>query len=537
MFALLALSALAGLVVGDTVGHNKILNFASAGVTDYISFNPEFSELSGLTVCAWQQKSYTDSNRYWFSYAVPGSDNEIILGEYGPGVYTFYLAASHFEATVENGLGKWVHVCAAWDSESGVSTISVNGEAKATQENFKKGVKVRAGGNLVIGQEQDTVGGRFDANQAYVGKLYNINIWDYALNSTEVAYLYETGFCGYGTTEVEPIVSYADLLEQERAGGLNELVEGPCIDLEDPSEGKILRFPPQSKVSTANYLQFSPDFGTDEFSEFSICTWFFKTYGDKSRYFLSYAVPGKDNSIILGEQDTLGFWVQGAKMVSDVFLEQQRWYHLCFTRASDSGAAIYVDGAKIKEGALANGQANPAGGVLNIGQEQDSVGGRFDENQAFAGSLYNLNMFNIKLTDDQVAKLYGEGTFCEMVPDEMWQAGNVMISYKTLYGVPLEGDVVFESGEEAWRHGGMHCAGGDLDEDAHKPDCWKTEERTKYKDDGSLGYIIGDVDSAKAACYAYEKCKTLTCVEKNGEMKCEMKASFEKAKKDKKKVS
>jgi len=46
-----------------------------------------------------------------------------------------------------------------------------------------------------------------------------------------------------------------------------------------------------------------------------------------------------------------------------------------------------------------------------------------------------------------------------------------------------------------------------------------------------------EIDAAKAACYAYEKCKTLTCVEKNGEMKCELKASFEKAKKDKKKTS
>ena len=89
MFALLALFTLAGLVVGDTVGHNKILNFASAGITDYISYNPGLPELEGLTVCAWQQKTYTDSNRYWFSYAVPGSTNELILGEYGPGVYTF----------------------------------------------------------------------------------------------------------------------------------------------------------------------------------------------------------------------------------------------------------------------------------------------------------------------------------------------------------------------------------------------------------------------------------------------------------------
>merc|ERR1712176_1115550 len=370
---------------------------------------------------------------------------------------------------------------------------------------MKKGGAIKAGGNLVIGQEQDTVGGKFDATQAFVGKLYNINVWDYALNSTQVAFLYETGLCGYGTTEVEPFITYLDIINQQKAGDLT-VQDGNCPDLQDASDGKILRFPPQSKASTANYLQFSPDFGADTLGAFSICTWFFKTYGDQGRYFLSYAVTGLDNSIILGEQATLGFWVSNERMVTDILLDEQTWYHLCFTWASDSGAAIYIDGAKVKEGALASGKAVKKGGMLNIGQEQDSVGGRFDKDQAFAGSLYNLNMFNLKLSDEEVAKLYG--------------------------------DVTFDSGESAWRHGGMHCAGGDLDEDAHKPDCWKVEEKIKYKDSGSLGYIIGDVDAAKAACYAYEKCKTLTCgVTKAGETKCEMKETFEKAKKDKKKTS
>ena len=70
MFALLALFTLAGLVVGDTVGHNKILNFASPGVTGFISYNPNLEALTGLTVCAWQQKTTRDNFRYWFSYAV-----------------------------------------------------------------------------------------------------------------------------------------------------------------------------------------------------------------------------------------------------------------------------------------------------------------------------------------------------------------------------------------------------------------------------------------------------------------------------------
>ncbi|XP_063693319.1 uncharacterized protein LOC134825110 [Bolinopsis microptera] len=536
MFALTTLLAVVGLVTGDGVGHNKLLNFPSASIANYISYKTDLPAMTGLTVCAWQQKSYSDDKRCWFSYAVSGSTNEILLGEREKGVYVFYFAGSNFGANVGSLENQWVHVCAAWDSESGVAVISVNGEAAATQENFKKGASVSAAGNLVIGQEQDSVGGGFDASQAYVGRLYNINVWNYALNSTEVSFLYETGLCGFGSTEEDPIISYADILGQDMTGNL-AVVDGLCIDLEDPSEGQIMRFPPQSKASTKNFLQFTPNFEADDFAEFSICTWFFKTYGDQSRYFLSYAVSGLDNSIILGEQATLGFWVSGEKILTDILLDQQTWYHLCFTWASDSGAAIYVDGAKVKEGALATGKTQNAGGVMNVGQEQDSVGGGYDANKAFAGSLYNLNMFRSKLSDDQVTKLYAEGTFCEKIPDEMWEAGAVMVAYKDLFSLIPGGDVVFDSGEAAWRHGAIHCRGDDLDVDAHKPDCWKTEKNTSYKDSGSLGYIVGDLDAAKAACAAYGKCKTLTCADKDGVLKCEMKESIEKAKKDKKKTS
>ena len=284
------LLALSRLVAGD--GHNSILNFPTASTANYISFDPEFPAFAGLTVCGWQKKAYTDWSRYWFSYAVPGTDNEIIMGDREAG-FVFYLGGSWYGADLTIPENQWVHFCATWDSESGVSTVSVNGELLKTQENFKKGWKTRAGGNLVIGQEQDSVGGRFETSQAYVGRLSNINVWDYPLNSSEITYLYEAGFCGYSTTAVDPIISYDDILSQELHGDAAVVQDGSCMDLEDPSDGKILRFPPVSEVSTGNFLQFSPDFGSDEFTQFSICTWFFKTYADTS-HVTSSATLGRE---------------------------------------------------------------------------------------------------------------------------------------------------------------------------------------------------------------------------------------------------
>ena len=44
-------------------------------------------------------------------------------------------------------------------------------------------------------------------------------------------------------------------------------------------------------------------------------------------------------------------------------------------------------GKKVKEGALATGKTQKAGGVMNVAQEQDSVGGGYEAKQAFAGSI------------------------------------------------------------------------------------------------------------------------------------------------------
>lgn len=39
---------------------------------------------------------------------------------------------------------------------------------------------------LVIGQEQDTRGGKFSSSESFVGRLSNLNIWDYSLRPQDV---------------------------------------------------------------------------------------------------------------------------------------------------------------------------------------------------------------------------------------------------------------------------------------------------------------------------------------------------------------
>ena len=45
---------------------------------------------------------------------------------------------------------------------------------------------LKANGTLILGQDQDAVGGNFDADQALSGKLAQFGIWDYVLTSRDV---------------------------------------------------------------------------------------------------------------------------------------------------------------------------------------------------------------------------------------------------------------------------------------------------------------------------------------------------------------
>ncbi len=49
-----------------------------------------------------------------------------------------------------------------------------------------RGYTIREGGTLVLGQEQDSVGGDFDADQSFKGMLLNVNVWNEVLLASQI---------------------------------------------------------------------------------------------------------------------------------------------------------------------------------------------------------------------------------------------------------------------------------------------------------------------------------------------------------------
>ena len=85
-------------------------------------------------------------------------------------------------ARVSANDGRWHHICLTWRKSDGAWQFFKDGVLHHHSINFKRGYTIKAGGSLVLGQEQDTVASTFDANQCFQGTLVNVNVWSYVLS-------------------------------------------------------------------------------------------------------------------------------------------------------------------------------------------------------------------------------------------------------------------------------------------------------------------------------------------------------------------
>ena len=57
---------------------------------------------------------------------------------------------------------------------------------------------IRGGGVLILGQEQDSLGGSFDANQCFIGELTGVNIWNQVINEQQINHMSKSCLRGVG---------------------------------------------------------------------------------------------------------------------------------------------------------------------------------------------------------------------------------------------------------------------------------------------------------------------------------------------------
>ena len=93
---------------------------------------------------------------------------------------------SHRQSGIAANDGKWHQICFSWKNSDGKYKVYKDGVVVKTGTGFKKGYLIKGGGSLVLGQEQDKLGGSFDSSQSFKGSLTNLNVWSYVLPEGEI---------------------------------------------------------------------------------------------------------------------------------------------------------------------------------------------------------------------------------------------------------------------------------------------------------------------------------------------------------------
>lgn len=161
------------------------------------------------------------------SYATKDNDNKLVLhgrDSLVPGSIHFVIGDPVFRELSLRPLldGQWHHICIIWTSMGGKYWLHIDRRIVATGSRFREGYEIPPGGSLVLGQEQDTMGGQFDSSEAFVGSISGLAIWDRALVPREVANL--------ATGKELPTGAILTLTNATSVGGFVQRANCTCLE-------------------------------------------------------------------------------------------------------------------------------------------------------------------------------------------------------------------------------------------------------------------------------------------------------------------
>ena len=161
--------------------------------------------------------------------------------------------------------------------------------------------------------------------------------------------------------------------------------------------------------SAADYIMYQPDMGPLQ-DAFSACSWARSVRGDGAPSWLSYAVSGSINEILISDDGSynhifdqgwnLSFYFSGLSGAG-------KWFHYCYTWSYSSlTQRIYLNGQQIGSRSTAYGRRLQIGGVFLLGNDQDgSPGNGLQDYNAFGGELYKTNLFSKELSSSEIQEM------------------------------------------------------------------------------------------------------------------------------------
>ena len=413
--------------IAPSTGNNtgkicSAINLSANSNNDFISVGENSLDgATDFTISIWHKGS-SDAGRSLLSGARSAQKNELIMWFTGGTRFNGYINGAsstniNFPSISDN---QWHHI--VWRRSGTNSCLFTDGILRGCSTIQDKTLEIDS---LILGQEQDSVGGGFDINQDWEGIVDELLIFKNALTNAEIQSIYtnqaagNTWNGGTRTCQTTPPpnpttdYSYSDWHFDESSwnGSANEVVDshggqhGVAYSI-SAVPGKICNAMDFSASSTHDYAKLGESI-LNNASDFTVSIWH-KGTSDKGKAILSGATAGSDNELLFWFSNPTAFngHLKGSalgQVTSSSFIDGN-WHHLVWTRTG-ALSCYYLDAQ------LQGCQPNTTSATLKIdslilGQDQDNVGGGFSSSQDWEGILDELLIFRRPLDSTEISSIY-----------------------------------------------------------------------------------------------------------------------------------
>lgn len=142
--------------------------------------------LNSFTVCMHVLLEFEEVNTV-ISYSSNSNENELMIsiGEGGDSREVGLWIGNEFVNLPHNFRPHdWTNYCITWSSNTGGVQLWINGMV-GEQRYLRSGYTISPSGMFILGKDQDGLLGISNA-QAFVGKMTDVNMWDYVLTTADI---------------------------------------------------------------------------------------------------------------------------------------------------------------------------------------------------------------------------------------------------------------------------------------------------------------------------------------------------------------
>lgn len=407
-------------------------DFSATGNANYIVANRDaLNGLSDFTAMAWIKTTQTHDSTI-FSAASGNSGaatNEAVFFLQNSNQFWPTITASPFNTSTRLSStdnindGQWHQVVWTRDASTRESCFFVDGVAQGCvthpDSDDSNAISVATNG-LILGQEQDSLGGNFEINQSFDGLMDEFMVFDYVMPQSAIATINTNirsskNWDGTPRGACQTAVPVVDMRFDENSwSGSNSVLDssgnnyhGTPFGSASPVAGMSCNALDLRQTGTGDYVTLSNQ-AVNGLQDFSVVFWGQQTATNSMAPISGAGASNNEMLLYFQRNGNSGNIRIRPYLKGDNFLvnttRDTQWHQFAWTRESATRrSCIYRDGVLL--GCDTHNSGNPLvispGGFI-IGQEQDSVGGSFDASQAWNGLIDELLIFPTVLTQAQI---------------------------------------------------------------------------------------------------------------------------------------